>query len=615
MPEFALLNDQFQAGMQVDNRTNKKMDVSTAVFSKRISIRKPQEKRITLNPKEHQLVLFDFVARQSCDADISFIAVSVPDKIIEKDGLHKFLPVLPNQISQSDIEFDTGTSIHKTILPPANCFYPSLILKVSSSIVKPAGLIANKLVYYPYECMEQRTSKTIPFLILDDSFLNRSNISINKFLVNKSIGDYLKIIPEFMDKNGGMMYYRGSDHSSLYLTAYVLWTLRLAEEKGFAIDTKSVENIEKYLNNSTLDTSVGCFYQYILSMKKKADLKKLETFYTKRESMSPVGRIFLFRAIHNQGLEKEKLHTMRAEFDQELKVEQLYTYFEIKDTTYNQDIPFYSTRMITAMLLQAFLEVEGNHPQAARMLNCLLTKTSRWDWNTTQSNFWILYAMNQYTQEIEKPGEPCKVVLTLMGQPMEMILNDKSDTDNVWVIEKKIEDVKNGVDIMVQAPQTVYLTAETKYEVSVGAAPVSQGIKVARKVYSKTGEPALIFKKGEIYQVDILVDMDKNLLHYGVIDEPIPAGFEILRDDLETTRNLKLFSTENNKYFKDVWSRKEYSPDRFVCYSYSYSGKVRVTYFIKALYTGVFTWLPTQVQGMYNPEWMGRTEIRKITIE
>ncbi|MCP4156310.1 MAG: hypothetical protein GY757_51835, partial [bacterium] len=40
--------------------------------------------------------------------------------------------------------------------------------------------------------------------------------------------------------------------------------------------------------------------------------------------------------------------------------------------------------------------------------------------------------------------------------------------------------------------------------------------------------------------------------------------------------------------------------------------KKRFVYFIKALYSGTFTWMPTKVQGMYHPQYYGRAMIKKI---
>jgi len=51
-----------------------------------------------------------------------------------------------------------------------------------------------------------------------------------------------------------------------------------------------------------------------------------------------------------------------------------------------------------------------------------------------------------------------------------------------------------------------------------------------------------------------------------------------------------------------------------VFYTYGLQGKIRVVYFIKAMYAGVFTWLPAVVQGMYHPQYFGRCPTRTVTV-
>ncbi len=56
------------------------------------------------------------------------------------------------------------------------------------------------------------------------------------------------------------------------------------------------------------------------------------------------------------------------------------------------------------------------------------------------------------------------------------------------------------------------------------------------------------------------------------------------------------------------------APDRLVFYTYSMQGPLRIVYFIKAMYSGRFTWMPTVAQGMYHPQYFGRTAIRQVEV-
>jgi uncharacterized protein YfaS (alpha-2-macroglobulin family) len=604
MPEFARQDDRFTAGVQVNNRSANPRQVKVKALPERISILDNKDKQVSVPAKGNRLVSFQFKALQVGESEIKFYAAAESTK----DGLLKKLPVSDCLVSESILDFDAGKNIIKQIQPVKDGIEPRLKLKVTPSLLKPIGKIAEKLIFYPYECMEQRTSKVMPYLILDDTMLEQLELKIDQTQVRESIKDYVMIIPEFMNEEGGLSYYRGGKYVSDYLTIYVLWTLRLAEKREFEVNTEVVQRLEDYLKNRKLADECDCFFQMVTSMNQQAEAKKLITLFEQREKLSVIARVFLYKAINYQLKDKEKLKQMLLEFNNGLQVEADFAYFDVKEFTNDREFPFYSSRFVTALLFQAILEVEGDHLLAPRIINWLLDVPS-YCWYTTQVNFWILYALDEYVRQIEKQG---------VGSATVKILDDQTEKQfdsarDILKVEKNLEEQKQVFNVEVTADKRVYLTTEMVYK-SKCTHSKTRGIKVTRNVYDETGKPAGKFVKGGIYQVELLMEFDKEV-PYGVVDEPLAAGFELLRQDLATTRKLKEFNTDNKEvYYIPWWYRQEHFADRMVYYSYVYSGKIRFVYFVKALYTGKFTWLPTVVQGMYHPQYFGRTAARQITI-
>ncbi|MCP4153811.1 MAG: hypothetical protein GY757_39155 [bacterium] len=181
-------------------------------------------------------------------------------------------------------------------------------------------------------------------------------------------------------------------------------------------------------------------------------------------------------------------------------------------------------------------------------------------------------------------------------------------------MENKLEKAAKPFKVEVKAKGNVYLTTELQYRVD-GKQPESRGIRVKRNVYNEAGKLAGEFIKGEVYQVELLVTFEQDV-PYGAINEPVAAGFEEIRDDFVTSRELEEFNEDNtDEYDTHSWVRKEHAADRIIYYSYRYKGKKRFIYFIKALYSGTFTWMPTTVQGMYHPRYYGREAVRKIEVK
>jgi uncharacterized protein YfaS (alpha-2-macroglobulin family) len=158
----------------------------------------------------------------------------------------------------------------------------------------------------------------------------------------------------------------------------------------------------------------------------------------------------------------------------------------------------------------------------------------------------------------------------------------------------------------------VYMTTQLDVQLHK-TPPKSCGITIKQRVYDSSGKLVTHYKKGGIYQVELLLDTDLEV-PYGVIDVPAAAGFQLLREDFRTTRTLKEFNTDHAEEYPYLWASSVHSLDRAVYYTYRLYKKSRLVYFIKALYEGEFTWLPTVVQGMYHPQYFGRTGTVKIKI-
>jgi uncharacterized protein YfaS (alpha-2-macroglobulin family) len=603
MPEFARQDDEFSAGVQLSNRTAQALPVTLLAKPQGIAISGPAQIERALDGRGNSLFQFRFLAGRIGEAKVDFYAVSATDK----DGLEKRLFVSDRLVTETLIDFASGKSLKKMIAPQVEAENQTVTIKVAPSLLRPAVNIAKKLVFYPYECMEQRASKVMPFLALSPQLAERLELGLDPAQVHEAVQGYLKIIPEFMNSEGALSYYRGGQYTSDYLTAYVLWSLHLAGERDYQVDPQLVQKLSAYLQRASLDQTTESFYQFVLSLGKKADNKKLKKLADERDSLPLPARVFLYRALNHQGAGKELLSTMLNEFNNSLQVEADFAYFDAREFSYDRDYPFYSSRFVTALLLQAILETEHGHVLADKIINWLL-EGEPYCWNTTQTNFWILCAMDEYLARVEKTTAR-RAEIVLLGEKTEKEFADYRDTLQVG---KKIAGSKEPFEAAVTADQPVYVTSELTYQLA-RAGKKSRGIDVRRVVYDERGQAVEQFRRGQTYQVELLVKTDKEI-PYGVIDEPLAAGFELLRQDIGTTRSLQEFNTANRNKYSMPWLRQENAADRLVFYTYSMKGELRFVYFVKAMYSGRFTWLPATAQGMYHPQYFGRNEMKTIEV-
>lgn len=603
MPEFARQGDEFTAGAQLSNRTMQKLPFTLLAKPQGLAIRGAAQIENALAARGNGLFRFPFLAERIGEATVEFFAVSAADK----DGLQKKLPVTDRLVSETLLDFASGRTVKKVIEPQPDGEEQAISIKAAPSILRPAVNIAKKLVFYPYECLEQRASKVMPFLALSPQLAERLELGLDQAQVREAVNGFLKIIPEFMNANGALSYYRGGQYTSDYLTAYVLWALHLARERDYKIDPQLVQKLSAYLQRASLDKTCDSFYQFVLSLGRKADNKKLRKLATERDGLPLTGKVFLYRAMHNQGIEAQALKAMLDEFNNSLQVEADFAYFDAGEFTYHRDFPFYSSRFATALLLQAVLEVEKGHVLAERIVNWLLEAEPHC-WNTTQTNFWVLCAMDEYLEQVEKTTAR-RAEIDLLG---EKTSREFADSRDVLQVQKKIVAPSKQIEVRVTADQPVYVTSELTWKLAK-AGRKNRGIDIQRNVYNEKGETVDGFQRGQVYMVELLLQSDKEV-PYGVIDEPLAAGFELLREDIASTRSLKEFNTRNSSTHHAPWARQENAADRLVFYTYSLQGPLRIVYFIKAMYGGRFTWMPTIAQGMYHPQYFGRTAIQKVEV-
>ncbi|MCP4219499.1 MAG: hypothetical protein GY765_32995 [bacterium] len=487
-------------------------------------------------------------------------------------------------------------------------------IKVSSSFKALAAKLSKLLFQYPYGCMEQRTSKVLPLPALRNRLRDSFIADWSEEKIEKAVNFYLREAPEFMAPGGGMAYYKGGEPSR-YLTIYVMWAFTLAEKEGFDVDREMIMKMESYLQTVTLNTGQKCFLQYVLSARQKADTVALTGLYKQKDHMSLMGKIFLYQSIHRQLKDKNKTHTLLEQLEKHLRFHGNEAFLKKETSEYSRDLPFYGNRYVTALFLQALLEVEGSHPYVPKLLKWLLNVPS-YQWRTTQSNFWILAALSRAMEEKRTQS----VEVTVAGRKMKKTFSSK---DNEFLYEVPLfcegaaalfpPGSPENLSINIRSSQNVVAAIELEYTIE-NPSPYVHGVIVKRHIYKRDGSDADVFKRGEIYQVELLVDADADI-PYGVIESPIPAGFQLLRKDLASGRVVKPFNTDYAKNYKESLLHLEHESARTVYYSYKLKSATRVVYFVKALYTGTFTWLPAKVEGMYTPQIWGHSGTQIISIK
>jgi uncharacterized protein YfaS (alpha-2-macroglobulin family) len=492
----------------------------------------------------------------------------------EMDGVIKEIPVLDNLFTDTEIEYDAGQRVHKTIKVRPEASGAVLKVTVSPGHGEVMANLSRIIFNYPYGCMEQRTTRVLPFLALDEKALEKLDINMTRDQVKEIIDEYLDKAAAHITPGGGVSYYIDGEPSD-YLTVYVLWAFQLASQNGCELYPGITAKMTAYLSKKKLNPNISSFLQYVRSTIKQADPAVLQELYDRRKELSIMGKVFLYKALYHQLGERFRIGVLFEEFQQWLRVKGDEAWFESDSADYNRDLPFYNRRYVIAILLQAILEVEGKYRYADHVMNGLLREKSHC-WQTTQTNFWILYALGQYMRL--QGGKYVEVQIN-----NKKLRKDFESANDVFQYEAPLGDEIKEIEIEIVSDKNVYAVTQLIYKTPL---PVSRGrgLTVKRNIYDESGKRVENLKKGEIYQVEIL------------IDAPLPAGVELLRQDYATTRTLTPFNRVYEPAYSLPWLREEHERCKTVFYS------------------GTFTWMPVKVEGMYHPHFYGQTAGQRIKI-
>ncbi len=188
------------------------------------------------------------------------------------------------------------------------------------------------------------------------------------------------------------------------------------------------------------------------------------------------------------------------------------------------------------------------------------------------------------------------------------------DTANSLILER------------TEGPGNLYYSAFLDYALPIDQLqPLDRGIIVSRQYYAvdqatlnPTNESITTAEVGDYVQVKLTVIAPIDL-HYLMLEDPLPAGFEAVDTSLRTTsagasapelEKEITDCTDCSEYYHPYWyywSNTELRDDKVALFADFLSrGTYEYTYLMRASVGGSFNVLPTFAQQMYEPDVFGR---------
>lgn len=568
----------------------------------------------------------------------------------ESDAVEVKVPLQPHGLQLAkyqtfDISDVNKTEIKTVAIPDyTDLRSTKLVLNVSPSLASTMLTALDELVGYPYGCVEQTMSRFLPTVIVANAFKD-----LNAPISDATKKDLPKMVEAGFNRLYSMQHYDGgwgwwtNDQTNPFMTSYVIYGLALARSAGYEpkadVLNKGINSLKTQLKQTDLDQTTRAYMLYSLSFVENKDTKLYEEQLKKldKEKLNDYAISLLSMAANNFG---DKA-TVKACTERLVKDVQDYgeggAYWGGKSWHYNwQDDKIQTTAMAVKSLLADPEGFAGAPELLNKAIRWLMTQRMGGGWWNTQSTAFIIYAMVDYLKT-SKELEPDYTVKIFLNNELlldkHMTKEDIFKKEDNFIIEgNKLKDGSNEVRIEKNGAGKVYIASNlTYYTNEEKIMPRENGFRVEREYfklekYTKYSDNTIIYRKsyfdgvvnsGDEILVKVRVSTKENNLQYFMLEDPIPAGCEVIKEDWAyNIEDEKDYSGWDYYWWRWWYADKDIRDNRVTFFAtYLWGDTYEFTYIMRAQIPGLYNVIPSTGMLMYYPDVRGSSEEMRIEIK
>lgn len=583
LPRFARVGDAFEAGVVVHSHGAGAGEVTvTASVEGGAQLTGPAEQKVQVAEGAPKEVRFAFKGVKPGRATFRFKAVGKG----ATDGVEEKLPIeLPVEMDAVATYGDTPDTRVEGIVPPKDVYDDLGGLTVSMASTSLGGFDRGfqQLIEYPYGCLEQQSSRLVPFIALreiagqfgvpwpgpDKKKLEKEselNALLNTYLFgtldvsekkdpDDVINTTVKSILALQDGDGSFRYWSSSWCADSWSSAYATMALYRAKEVGFAVPADRLARAEGFLTKVVGGTCHPCelycgdetrtLAAYVLARMKKPKPSAYGELYGRREQLSLFGRALLANAMFIGGGDRKQANALLQEILNFAKESPKGVHLEeVNSKTYAT--LFHSDTRTTGVVLQALTDISPDHPYVGKMAK-YLTGVRQGDggWRSTQEAAWSLMGLTEVLRTKEKDTPDFKASLVMGAAPLlEQAFKGRSmavQTKTIPMAEllSKAAGAEQKLTFKKEGAGVLYYSALLKYAPKeLPTKSLDNGLFVQRwfEPYAGGGQSTHFFA-GDLVRIRVRIASNQER-HWAAFEVPLPAGLEPVDTTLATTAKL-----------------------------------------------------------------------------
>lgn len=631
LPRLARVGDEFEGGVVVHNysKADSTVTLTLALEGTAVAVLGESKREVFVPAGRSAEATWNCRATGTGTAVFRFAATAGS----ESDGLLWKLPVKTAERMERAATSGAvdGTAV-EMIARPTNAVPGLGALEVSVSPTALSGLRegARYLLEYPYGCLEQRLSRSLP--VITGADLVESFGLGTVAALKPAVQSVLDRLGDFQHPSGGYGYWPSPWKPDPWVTAYALETAALARREGYGLPEDSVRRAldwgGRYLASEKADWAYPysrsedyagrAYMTYALGLHSRPQPAEFRKLYGRRDQLSLSAKAWLLKAAAASGGETEA-KALADDLLAQSRVEPRGLHFELAEL---DAMPWLHESGVkaTAVALQALLEARGGFPGDEKAVRWLVEERKALGrWRTTAENAAGLRALQDFYRRYEKDVPDFTAVVRREGEASVLYSERFSGrTTESRRRALKLDEVLAGrnearLELAKEGIGRLYYDLVLAYAPASFEKPASEGFELERKVEPLRGD----LRAGKRAVVTLTVRTKQDRL-FVALEDPLPAGWEIVDSSFAVEGREDARALEGQEARGGSWGtfhRSEKYDDRVQVFAdYMTAGEHKWSYLIQATTPGKWRVPAATVEEMYKPEVFGRTASGTVEI-
>ncbi|MBN1818254.1 MAG: hypothetical protein JW828_12920 [Sedimentisphaerales bacterium] len=596
-PRFAAPGDTFEAPAKIFNTTDKPIRAHLNAVSNSILQILNNDATVTVPANSSVTHTLNVNAIKVGPAEIKISAVQTDPAdspwTTEKTAS---LPVRPATAVHTEVGLRTLTAGEKITIEPSEAFLEGtqqLTLTISGRPTIHLEPVLERLIGYPYGCLEQTTSRLFA-LVYAPKILDASRTSTIQSMVQTG----MIRLWAMQTPSGGLGFWTGGRHPSEWGSAYAGWCILEAVQAGHMIDPRFRDELLKYLDsrlNATYEDiplNTLALICHVLSGFDRPRLGWMNRLAELADKLDLAGRAHLAAAFHAAG-QTDKARTLLPA--------------QLMDMT----IPTTTRDRLTSHLQQhavwlaVLLEIQPDHPMVGPLAKQVMDARSKGAWASTLENAAALMALIRYQAFSQQNPPDFAGTVDLPDGKSFSFTHEEPLTANVNPWSKPIQIASTGQGAIYLALSSEGLVKTELIQ------PYSRRLTVERRWVDRAGttiDPNNLHV-GDLIHVKVFVTTAdrSNVGNIAVVDA-LPGGMEVENPRLIT-------SAQNNNSGSHHPEHIEFLDDRVVLFCTATQHTQIFTYSLRVVTAGQFDAPPIQASCMYDPAVAAMGPIGRVIVK